>query len=52
MWRKKNKGSRNSESFAVFVVKDVNGGLVALSEIIVAVSNRKISLEKKMNLCH
>lgn len=49
MWREKNKGLRNSESLGVFIVKDVNGGLVALPEVIVTISNRKTSLENKMN---
>lgn len=35
----------------MLVVKDVNGGLVALPEIIVTISNGERSLEKKMNMC-
>lgn len=50
--REKSISLRESESLSVFIVEDVNGGLVALPEIIVTISNRKISLEKKMNLCH
>lgn len=52
MWKQKNEGWRNSESLSVFIVKDVNGGLVALPEIIVTISNWKIPLEKKVNLSH
>lgn len=51
-WREKNKGSRISWSLGVFIVKDVNGGLMALPEIIVTISNGECSLEKKMNMCH
>lgn len=50
MWKERIKASRNSESLSVFVVKDINGGFMALSEIIVTISNRKTSLEKKMNI--
>lgn len=36
----------------MLIVKDVNGGLMALPEIIVTISNGECSLEKKMNMCH